>query len=255
MAKTISVVSAHAAPIEPTHAIQLLITLLLLAATVSLASAEEIPAPPYLVGRSEALVIGIAYDEASLSPVAPVGLAATAGASGQIVMYRGSGAYGLPDFDSTFLALDLDGFDSASGYKGRWMLSGLYSPVAVATAVARHFGYPAREGTTRVERDGLRVTATGTTAGRQLVRVDMLLKPEPCLRGSGMAHGLTRDAGTGAIQLIQIPHVGEWCPAESIEVEITAPPGDAFAQIGPLKVLWGGYSLGSFAWSAPVVAR
>src|SRR5882672_8394081 len=150
------------------------------------AAAEELPPPPYFITSSEAVVIGIAYDESRIRRMAPSGLQMVPGATGQIIMYTAGEAYGLPPYSSSFMALDLEGFDAPGGAKARWMLTGLYSPGSVTAALAKYFDYPTREGSTRVEREGQRVIAVGTMAGREIIRAELVLKPEPCQRGSGL---------------------------------------------------------------------
>ena len=88
-----------------------------------------------------------------------------------------------------------------------------------------------------------------------MIRAELMLKAEPCQRGPAMAHEVTRKPGSDAIRLIKIPHVGDWCAAESTKVEINAPASDPFGQLGPVKVVWGGYFNGGFSWSAPVIGR
>jgi len=216
--------------------------------------AEEIP-PPYYIGRSEAVVIGIAYDESRIKRVAPAGVQMAPGATGVVIMYRTGDNYGLPPYSSSWLGLEVEGFDTPGGGKARWMLAGLYSPEPVAAALAKHFNYPTREGSTRIEREGQRVVAVGMMGGREMIRAELVLKSEPCMRIAGMAHETTRKPGADAIQLIKIPHLGNWCAAESTKVEIVAPASDPFGQLNPVKVLWGGYFDGGFGWSAPFVAR
>ncbi len=217
--------------------------------------AQEIPSPPYYVGKSEAVVIGIAYDESRVAPMAPPGIQMAPGATGVVIMYKAEDSYGLPPYSSSFIGLDVDGFDAPGGGKARWMLTGLYSPVTVNEALAKYFYYPVREGSTRVERDGRRVVAVGSVGGQEIIRTELVLKAEPCQRGSGMVHEVTRKSGAETLQLIKIPHAGEWCPAESVTVEISAPTDDPFGQLSPVKVLWGGYSNGGFGWSAPAIVR
>jgi hypothetical protein len=177
------------------------------------------------------------------------------GATGQIIMYTANEGYGLPPYSSSFMALDLEGFDAPGGAKGRWMLTGLYSPASVTSALANYFDYPVREGVTRLEREGPRVLAVGTMAGREMLRAELVLKPEPCQRGSGLIHEVTRKGTTEPVQLIKVPYVADWCPAESAKVDIMAPASDAFGQLGSVKVVWAGYWDGGFGWSAPVIGR
>jgi hypothetical protein len=217
--------------------------------------AEEIPPPPYYVGKSEALVIGIAYDESRTSLMTPAGVKVAPASTGIIIMYKAEDAYGLPPYTSSFVAIDVDGFDVPAGGKARWMLTGLYSPGAVTEAMRKYFYYPVREGSTRVERDGRRVAAIASMGGQELIRAELVLNAEPCQKGSGMVHEVTRKFGEDRLHLIKIPHAGEWCPAETAKLEIIAPADDPFGQLGAVKVLWGGYSDGGFAWSAPAIVR
>jgi hypothetical protein len=217
--------------------------------------AQEIPPPPYYVGKSEALVIGIAYDESRIKPMAPAGVQVAPTYTGIVIMYKAEGAYGLPPYTSSFMGIDVDGFDAPAGGKARWMLTGLSSPGTVTEAMRKYFYYPVREGSTRAERIGRKVVAVGSRGGTELIRAELVLKAEPCQKGSGMVHEVTRKSGEDSWHLIKIPHAGEWCPAESAKVEIIAPANDPFGQLGAVKVLWGGYSDGGFAWSAPAIVR
>jgi len=140
------------------HAVSHLIWAVLLMSLTAVpfvsASAQEIPPPPYLVTRSEGLVIGVAYDESRVKSVAPAGVPVAPGATGTIIMYTAREGYGLPPYSSSWMGLDLEGLDAPGGTKGRWMVSGLYGPRPVATALAEYFNYPTREGSTRVETGG-----------------------------------------------------------------------------------------------------
>jgi hypothetical protein len=215
--------------------------------------AQEISAPPYYISRGEYVVIGISYDESRIKKVAPAGVQMAPGATGRIIMYTAGDNSGLPPYSGSWMGLEVDGFDAPGGSKARWMLSGIYSPGNVAAALAKYFNYPTRKGSTRLERDGSRVVAVGTIGGREIIRAELVLKAEPCQRVSGLDHEVTRKPGTDTIQLIKIPSVGEWCAADSVKVEISAPAGDPFDQLNHVKVLWGGYFYGGFGWPAPVV--
>ena len=219
------------------------------------AAAQEIPSPPYYISRGEYVVIGIAYDESRIKRAAPAGIQMAPGATGVIIMYTAGESYGLPAYSSSWMGLEVEGFDTPGGGKARWMLTGLYSPGTVAAALAKYFNYPAREGSTRLEREGRRVVAVGTMGGQEIIRAELVLKTEPCQRVSGMIHEVTRKAGADIMQLIKIPNVGDWCAAESTKVEISAPAGDPFGQLNPVKVLWGGFYYGGFGWSAPMITR
>ena len=110
------------------------------------AAAQEIPAPPYYISRGEYVVIGVAYDEARVKKMVPAGVQMVPGATGVIIMYTAGESYGLPAYSSSWMGLDVEGFDPPGGGKARWMLTGLYSPGSVAAALAKYFNYPTREG-------------------------------------------------------------------------------------------------------------
>jgi len=216
------------------------------------AAADETPPPPYFVGKVEAVVIGVGYDESRIREMLPKGVQMAPGATGQIVLYTATDSYGFPPYSSTFAGVDLEGFDAPGGAKARWMLTGLYGPENVSIALAKYFDYPVREGATRLEHDGQRVVAIGTTAGHQVIRAEVVLKPESCKPGTGLIHEVTRKSGTGGMQLIKIPYVADWCPADSAKIDITAPTSDPLGRLSSVKVLWAGIWRGGFGWSSPV---
>jgi hypothetical protein len=211
--------------------------------------AEELPAPPYFISSAEAMVIGVSYDRSLIEPMMPAGLKVASEATGQVIMYTADEGYGLPAYSSAYLAVDLEGYDAPGAAKARWMLAGLYSPVSVTEALGKYFNYPVREGSTRVEHEGRRVVAVGSMGGREMIRAEMTLKPEPCQRGAGLIHEVTRNATTGKVQLIKVPYVADWCPADTAKVEIVAASGDPFSLLQPIKVKWAGLFRGGFGWS------
>jgi len=126
------------------------------------AGAQEIPPPPYFISRDEGVAIGIAYEEARIKKVAPAGVQIAPGATGIIIMYTAGELYGLPPYTSSWIGLDVEGFDAPGGGKARSMRTGLYGPETVASALAKYFDYPTRVGSTRVERERRRVVVVGT---------------------------------------------------------------------------------------------
>lgn len=213
------------------------------------ASAQELTAPPYFISSANALVIGVTYDEISIKGMIPEDLKIAPGANGQVIMYVASEAYGLPAFSSSYMAVDLAGFDAPGGAKARWMVTGLYSPGGVANSLVTYFNYPVREGSTRLEHEGRKLVAIGSMGGRDMIRAEIILKPEPCQRGSGLIHEVTRKRDTKGTQLIHVPYVADWCAAETAKVEILAPGGDLFDRMRPIKVTWAGLFRGGFGWS------
>jgi len=224
-------------------------------ASSALVRAQEIPAPPYLVNKNSTVVLGVSGDEERMKKLAPRGVKLAPGGTAIVIMYLGSDAYGLPAYTSSWLGLEVEGFDAPAGSKARMMVRGIYGPSSVATALAKYFNYPTVEGSTQVERNGQSVVAVGSVGASAWMRAELILKSEPCSRGAGLDHEVTRNLAGDSMQIIKIPHIGDWCAAESAKFEINAPASDPLGQLGPLKVLWAGYWTGAFGWSAPQMAR
>lgn len=226
-----------------------------LALAVSPARAQEIPAPPYFVNKGEYVVVGISADEGRLQKLAPKGIKLAPGGSAIVLMYTAWDAYGLPAYTSTWLGLDVEGYDVPGGGKARMMIRGLYGPGSVAAALVKHFNYPALAGTTRVEHEGPRMIASASVGGQEWIRAEIQIKAGACSRSAGMTHEITLLPQGDGVQLIKVPNIGDWCAAESTRLDITAPASDPLGQLGPMKVVWGGYWSGGFAWSAPEIKR
>jgi hypothetical protein len=219
-------------------------------------AAEELGPPPYLVSGSHHVLAGVTLDEAVVRSMLPPGVQPAAGITGGINMYTAERASGLPPYSSFWIWVDVEGFDAPDGSKGHWMLTGAYSPDSVASALHKYFGYPTRGGTTGIELSGDRVRATGTVAGKEMVRIDLARKPGPCQRVSSAVSEVTRDGGSGKLQTSTIPFMGEVCNAESFKVDFPAPAGDVLARLKPIKILWVvEYKNDAFGWSAPVAAK
>jgi hypothetical protein len=152
--------------------------------------------------------------------------------------------------------VDVEGFDSADGTKGRWMLAGAYSPARVSSAILKYWGLPVREGATRLEESPGRLRASGTMDGKEMVRAEIALKQEPCQKVAGTLNYANHKPGSNQIQITQIPYSGEACAADPVSVEVLAPVSDPFGQLKPVKLLWASeFKDGAAAFTLPVPAR
>ena len=213
--------------------------------------ADDVLPPPYFIADSEAIVIGVAFDESQVRSAVPKGIKLTQDLTGEIVMYIAKESAGLPPYSSSWIGVDIEGFDAPGGAKARWMLTGLYSPATVSAALSKYLDYPTREGATQLQRDGRKVIAIGSLGGNEMIRAELILKDEPCQRSSGLIHEVTARKNSGKPQLIKLPYVADWCAAESAKVDIIAPAGDPLAQLKPAKILWSGLFRGGFGWVGP----
>lgn len=193
----------------------------------------EAPAePPYLTAGTHHLVIDVVWDPEIVRKALPSWIEPSAGMTGAINIYQVERGYGITPYQAVYFWVDVEGFDSPSGIKGRWMLAGVYGPDDRTSAAFReHYQLPVRRGSSRTEStaDGLR--AVGTVGETDFVTAAVKSSPKPCQAGAAM---LSYPSPKG---LIEIPFVGEFCEVELLALDIAAPPGDPFAELEPVKVL------------------
>jgi hypothetical protein len=230
---------------------QLAATALALIATTAVA-ADRAPPPPYLNAGTNHVLVGVAWDEATVQSMLPSGVRAVAGAPGIINIYQVDRGYGLAPYSAAYLSVDVEGYDSADGTKGRWLLGGVYGPdEKVAATLREHYGFPVRAGSSRTVNMGQWRRATGMMNGEAIITVD--IKPSgKCQAGAGTINYPGQVAG-GQVVVMQVPYAGNVCGAEPLAVKITAPAGDSMARLQPLKLLWSiEMRDGAFPFTRPV---
>jgi acetoacetate decarboxylase len=139
------------------------------------AQAPSNPHPPYLVSVTEQLGIVFEADESALKSLLPPNVKPAAGNTVGLNMYRAQ-VLGLVPYAASYLWINVDGFDSPDGTKGRWMSQGWYGPEPVTTVFKTQFGYPVELGATRVEREGNRIHAVLNSGGADLINAAIALK-------------------------------------------------------------------------------
>lgn len=215
---------------------------------------ERLAAPPYLVSGTNHVIVGVTWDEAVVREMLPPGVEPAADMSGGINTYYTGSGYGIGPYQSSYFYVNLEGVDSADGSKGRWILQGVYGPNDQTSAALRVFlGLPVRNGTARHEStpDGMR--AFGTVNGNDFVAVEIKGKPDTCHPVAGTLNYVSQDNDSRALSVTQIPYVGDFCEADPVSVEVTAPAGDPFAKFKPASVTWAGeFKNGNFAFSRPL---
>ena len=77
---------------------------------------------PYVVRGNTHMLIGVTYDEASVREILPAGLEPAEGMSGGIQVYNSGGGEGVAAYSRSYAWVDLAGYDSITGNKGRYIL-------------------------------------------------------------------------------------------------------------------------------------
>jgi hypothetical protein len=219
-------------------------------------AAEPLLPPPYQIANTNHIVVGVTWDEAVVRKLLPPGIKPVDGMTGGINIYQAPNGYGITPYQSAYFWVDIEGFDSPQGTKGRWMLQGVYGPEAkTANALREFYGFPVRNGTSRLEETAESKRAMGILDGQPFVTVEIKPMPDPCQNISGLLNYPGVVEKTKQIMINQIPYTLDLCKAEVISVKVTAPPGDPFAALHPAKVL-GAVELknGAFSFSRPVPA-
>jgi hypothetical protein len=228
-----------------------------LSAVAWLSAAQgQVPAPPYQIAGANHVFVGVVWDEGAIRKALPPGITPVKEMTGAINIYQTGASYAFGPYQSAYLWVDVEGFDSADGTKGRWMLAGVYGPSEkMPAALIEHYGLPVRLGTSRFEATPQGKRAIGTVNGRDLITVEIRSLPGECQVASGRVNYPGMPGNTKRIVVNEIPSVGEFCKAEPVAVNITAPAGDPFAGYLIAKVVWAAeFKNAAFSFSVPQVA-
>lgn len=207
--------------------------------------APSSPHPPYLISLAN-LIIVFEADEGALKSVLPPTIKPAAGNTVALNMYRAERVVGLVPYTATYLWINIDGFDSPDGTKGRWMLQGWFGPEPVPTVFRTQLGVPAELGATRLGREGNRIHATLSSNGADLVDAAIALKEGNPIAAGGVLNYPTRrqnlsgDAAQAAksdIIVNRFPFTGEVTPASPVSMEFHFRNTDAAKALQPKRLL------------------
>ena len=178
--------------------------------------------------------------------------------TGGINIYTVDRAQGMPAYQSAYYWVDVEGFDSPQGVKGRFMLTGLYGPDArTVAALKTHFNLPIRNGTSRLdtmEGGGLRGVAT--LGGSDVLLAEIRRGPGPCQQAAVTLNYISSPRQGGKPTLGRFPVMGESCQAELGTLRITAPAGDPLGAFPIVKTTGATeFRNGIFAFPAPEPIR
>jgi hypothetical protein len=226
---------------------------LVFASMPSKAEEDKVQPPPYQVAGANGVGVGVVWDEAAIRKALPPGIEPVKGMTGGINIYSAERGYPMGPYSAVYFYVDIEGFDSPEGIKGRWMLAGVYGPEAKTSAALKAFyGLPVRPGTSRVEptADGKR--AIGSVNGQDFVTAEIKLVPGPCKAGDALLNYVSLSPQAEGISVIKIPFVGDSCKAEPVSAKVTAASGDPFSAYPISKVIRAGeFKNASFAFTSP----
>lgn len=195
----------------------------------------DIPPPPFQVSISDYYSIGVTFDPDAARQLLPSSLQPAPGFVGGFSCYVAPHGWGITPFNSTFTWIEIEGFDSADGSKGRYQPFGYYSDKA-----GRYFSRTSRNyfvGDTRCRNEDRLATAVGGLPDQPLIRMRMRSsgKVEPL--GSGIHYYLNR-GHDGGLRVFPVPYSGAVSLAEPLSVEIIAPMGHPLHLMKPRSLNW-----------------
>jgi acetoacetate decarboxylase len=222
--------------------------------------------PPYQITDSEHLLIFFEADEAAIRELLPPGLEPAPGNVALLNMYRANNAVGLGGpYTATYITVDVANFDTADGTKGRFMVYGWYGPDRVTAALREVMALPVKLGTTKLEREGNRLSAVLTRDGVPLVNATIALNGQDFGRVGGTLNypawrQISAVGGQRALlsELIvwRIPFTGNLRAADPVAVNFTVPDKDPLLRLQPKRLLSAAYFKGeAFSFGAGDVVR
>jgi hypothetical protein len=219
---------------------------------------EKLLPPPYVAADTHHVLVGVVWDEAMVHKMLPPGVKPVKEMTGGINIYQANRGYFIAPYQTAYFWVDIEGLDSATGTKGRWMLQGVYGPEEkTARALRKFYGAPTRLGGSRIEEtpDGT-MRAVGILNGENFVTVEIQPMRNSWQSITFCLKYLGRVGKSKKLTVFEANGIGEFCPAEPISVKVTAPGGGPFAALQPKKVLWAGELInGAMALGNPLPAR
>ena len=196
------------------------------------------PPPPYQMAGGDHVQIGVVWDN-SVAARLPLGLRPATGMTGGVNIYRTTQARVIKPYSSAYLWLDVEGHDSPEGFKGRWMLAGVYGPEPItAAALSEHCHLPVRNGSSRFEQTSGQRRAIGTLEGRDWITAEITQGTGDYAPTEALLNYVTSVPADGRLMLVEVPFAAEARAAKAVSVTIDAPAGDAFAGLRIVRLDW-----------------
>jgi len=212
---------------------------------------DEAPPPPYQQTKGHGIGVGVVFDAAVVKSLLPPDIEPVEEMTGGINLYTAEEGYGLAPYSAFYLYVNIKAFDSADGTKGRWMLQGVYGPEKkVSAALHKYYGLPVRAGESRRVNKDASTVGIGTLEGQEVVRIVVTPKPDACKSVAGTLNFPGQLEPSREIVVVQIPYVAEFCAADPVSVDITAPAGDPLNKLKPVKIL-GAAAFKNLAFALP----
>jgi hypothetical protein len=207
-------------------------------ASVSSNAADQIQPPPYLTAGMSVVSVSVVWDEAAIRKALPPGIEPAKGMTGGINITSIERAYMFGPYSVAYFYVDVEGFDSPEGIKGRWMLAGVFGPQTEPSAALKaYYGWPVRPGASRSEPSADAKRAIGTVNGQDFVTVEYRSVSGSCKPVAVLLNYISLSPETKRVSVLKAPVVGDTCKAELVSAKVNAPSGDPFSDYSISKVV------------------
>lgn len=200
------------------------------AAMTTAIGAENVP---YVVRGNTHMLIGVTLNEAAVREILPEGLEPAEGVSGGYQVYSSDGGQGVAAYTRSYVWVDLAGYDSLTGNKGRFIL--WLSDTTHAEKFAK-LGYVTTPGAVTLSETDGNVDGTVAVDGTELVKASV--KAGDCGAGTGVINYPSIPAWSETMAVTQYAFAGKFCGAEMTGLEIAAPADHMLTKLDPQPAGW-----------------
>ncbi len=188
---------------------------------------------PYVVRGNTHMLIGVKFDEAAVREFLPTGLEPADGISGGIQVYTSGGGEGVAAYSRTYAWVDLAGYDSLTGSKGRFIL---WLADTVHSEKMGGLGYITTPGDVSLaEADGT-LTGVAVVDGAQIWTGSV--EGGDCGAGTGVINYPSVPTDAKGMAVTQYAFAGKFCGATLSGIEISAPADHPLSKLNPQPAGW-----------------
>ncbi|MBT4487877.1 MAG: hypothetical protein HOK30_20305 [Rhodospirillaceae bacterium] len=195
---------------------------------------------PYVVGGNQHLMIGITLDGAAVRAALPKGLEPTEGITGGLNIYTSKGSAATPAYSRFYVWADVNGHDSITGGKARYIL---WAATSNGPDKLKKAGNMEVQGATNLTKSGADISGATTVGGTQIVKAAIKLADGPkCGPAAGSLNYPSLPDPAGKLMVTQYTFTATICGAAPVSADIMVDAGHALAKFKPTKLIWAAYA-------------
>ena len=188
---------------------------------------------PYVVRGNTHMLIGVTFDEAAVREILPAGLEPAEGMSGGIQVYNSGGGEGVAAYSRSYAWVDLAGYDSITGSKGRYIL--WLADTAHAEKMGK-IGYITTAGDVSLgETDGS-LTGVVKVGGAEVWTGSV--EAGDCGPGTGSINYPSMPKWGDSMAVTQYAFAGKFCGAKMTAIEFKVSGDHPLAKLNPQPAGW-----------------